>query len=187
MGILPTLENIFSGLGNMLRWWIVIAPWEQAIRVRGGKSIKTLGPGIRFRIPGLDRFFIQSTRKRYMHTPPQNVTTKDGRSITISGGTAYIIKDIGMLYDTLNAAEDVIATETQSKIAEYVTERTLEECSIGGLQSYVNEHLNLTKYGLGDVGFFVTDFVAVRTYRIITGGPRDYAYGDSLNTTAFLQ
>lgn len=145
----------------MLKWWVVIAPWEQGIRVRGGKKITTLGPGIKFRIPGLDRFFIQSTRKRYMHTPTQNVTTKDGKAVTISGGTSHIIKDIGVLYNTLNAPEDVISTETQSQIAAYVTQRTLEECSISGLQVHVNSTPHFEKYGLGGINFYVTDFVAV--------------------------
>lgn len=188
MGIMPTLENIFAGLGNMLKWWVVIAPWEQAIRVRGGKKITTLGPGIRLRIPGLDRFFVQSTRKRYMHTPPQNVTTKDGKALTISGGTSYIVRDIGILYNTLSEAEDVIVTETQALIAAYVTQNSLEECSIGGLQEYVSGRLHLGRYGLGDVNFYVTDFVAVKTFRVITGGPRDSSISfGSLNTSSEVE
>lgn len=178
------INDLISQILNLFQWWIVIAPWEGAIRVRRGKSIKVLSPGMHFRIPSLDRFFVQGTRKRYMNTPTQTVTTSDGHAITVSGGTAYSIMDIGLLYNTLRDAEDVIQIETLAKVAQFVASHTLAESRPEAIQEYVNEHLNLERYGLGDTSFLITDFVCVKTYRIINSNPKDWGSQGALNTQA---
>lgn len=177
-------NDLISQILGLLQWWIVIAPWEAAIRVRRGKHISVLQPGMHFRIPALDRFFVQGTRKRYMNTPTQTVTTKDGQALTVSGGTAYSIVDIGILYNTLRDAEDVIQIETLALVAQYVASHTLEESRPEIIQNYVNANLHLDKYGLGETSFLITDFVSVKTYRIINSNPKDYGNQGALNTQA---
>lgn len=176
------INDLISQILTLFQWWIVIAPWEGAIRVRRGKKIKVLQPGMHFRIPALDRFFVQGTRKRYMNTPTQTVTTYDGQALTVSGGTAYSIVDIGALYDTLRDAEDVIQIETLSLVAQYVASHTLEESRPEAIQSYVNANLKLERYGLGEASFLITDFVCVKTYRIINSNPKDWGSQGALNT-----
>jgi hypothetical protein len=175
--VMENIGALFSRVFDLFKWWIVIAPWEQAIRVRNGKKIKVLEAGIHFRIPGFDRFFVQSTRKRYMNTPTQAVTTSDGKAITISGGTSYSIASIGILYDTLHDPSNVIQTETQAVVAQYIAENELINCTPIKVQAHVNKSLDFGKYGLTDVEFFVTDFVAVKTYRIINSSPLDFNGG----------
>lgn len=176
------LNEVISQILNLLQWWIVIAPWEAAIRVRRGRNITTLKPGMHFRIPTLDRFFIQRTRKRYMTTPTQTVTTKDRQAVTVSGGTAYSIVDIGTLYNTLSDPEDVIQTETLALVTQYIAAHSLEEITPNSIQNHVSQNLDLNKYGLGDVSFLITDFVCVKTYRIINSNPKDWGSGQALNT-----
>jgi hypothetical protein len=177
-----SLSDVITKIMSMFQWWVVIAPWEQAIRVRHGKNIKVLKPGIHLRIPGFDRFFVQSLRKRYLNTPTQTVTTRDGKALTVSGGTAYSINDIGLLYNTLSDAEDVIQVETMATVADYVAWHNLDECRPEMLQEYVTDNLNFEQYGLTGVEFKITDFVAVRTYRLINSNPKDWSTG-VLNTT----
>lgn len=175
-------NQFVSQLLTWFQWWVVIAPWEMAIRVRHGNKIYVLSPGVHLRIPGLDRFFIQRIRKRYMTTPTQTVTTLDKQAITVSGGTAYNIADIGKLYNTLSDAEDVIQIETLACIAQYISSRNLIDITLSGLQDYVTQCLKLDQYGLGDISFCITDFVCVKTYRLIQASPKDWSSGQSLNT-----
>ena len=177
-----SISQIISQIMSWFQWWIVIAPWELAIRVRSGKTVNVLQPGIHFRIPGFDRFFVQGTRKRYINTPTQAVTTADKKTLTISGGTSYVIDDIGKLYSTLSDAEDVISIETMSLVSKYVSAHSSDEISPDSIESFVNEQLKLDRYGLGDVAFRVTDYVSVRTYRFITTNPKDYGNTVALNT-----
>lgn len=180
--VVENINAFLSRIFDIFKWWIVIAPWEQAIRVRGGRSIKKLDSGIYFRIPGLDRFFVQSIRRRYLTTPTQAVTTLDGKAITISGGIAYSIKDIGVLYDTLQDPVSVIQTETRAIISNYIAANDFGKCNPKDLQEHVNSSIDFRMYGLDSVEFYITDFVAVRTYRIINSGPLDWNSGE-LNTT----
>lgn len=180
--MLNGLNDLLSQILNLFQWWIVIAPWETAIRVRRGKNISVLKSGVHFRIPSLDRFFVQGTRKRYMNTPTQTVTTKDGHAVTVSGGTAYSIADMALLYDTLRDAEDVIQIETLALVAQYIAGHTLDASRPEMIQQYVNDNLKLERYGLEAAGFLITDFVCVRTYRIINSNPKDWGSGQRLTT-----
>lgn len=174
--MLTGFNELISQVLGMFQWWIVIAPWEMAIRVRRGHKTTVLGPGMHFRIPALDRFFVQRVRKRYMNTPTQTVTSKDRQAITISGGTAYEITDIGKLYNTLSDPEDVIQIETLTLVAGYISAYRLEDLTINDIQTYVTKELDLEIYGLGNTSFLVTDFFCVKTYRLIQGGPKERDY-----------
>lgn len=178
--MLSGLSDILNQIVNLFQWWIVIAPWEGAIRVRRGNKIKVLGPGIHMRVPALDRFFVQTMRKRYMNTPTQTVTTLDRQAVTVSGGTAYKISDIGALYNSLSAAEDVIQIETMALVTEYIATRYISDITPDKIQNYVGANLRLERYGLTDVEFCVTDFVVVKTYRIINSNPKDWSSSAAL-------
>lgn len=180
--MLTGFNEFISQILGLFQWWIVIAPWEAVIRVRRGNRTAVLAPGIHFRIPVLDRFFIQQSKKRYMNTPTQTVTTKDRQAVTVSGGTAYSVVDISVLYNSLSDADDVIQVETLALVAEYIAAHDLADVSPERIQAYVTEHLKLERYGLGDVSFLITDFVCVRTYRIINTNPKDWQVGGLQHT-----
>ena len=174
--MLSGFNDLLSQILGLFQWWIVIAPWEMAIRVRRGRKMSVLLPGMHLRIPALDRFFVQRVKKRYMNTPTQTVTTIDKQAVTVSGGTAYSIVDIGLLYSTLSDPEDVIQIETLALVAQFIAEHTLDQISPSGIQDHVTQHLQLERYGLGDTSFLVTDFVCVKTYRLIQSSPKERDY-----------
>ena len=39
--ILDLIREFF----RLFQWWVIIAPWEQAVRVRAGKHLTLLQPG----------------------------------------------------------------------------------------------------------------------------------------------
>lgn len=180
--MLTGLNDFISQILSLFQWWIVVAPWESAIRVRRGRNITVLQPGIHFRIPSLDRFFVQRTRKRFINIPTQTVTTLDRQALTVSGGTAFSITDIGKLYNTLSDPEDVIQVETLGLVARFVAAHNMKDTHPENIQDYVNENIHLEQYGMGGVAFVVTDFVCVKTYRIIQGGPKDWSANAALST-----
>lgn len=181
---MSALQQILNSLTGLFRWWIVVAPWEQAVRVRLGKHVKVLGAGIFWRIPGLDVVYRQSVRRRFSSIPTQTVTTRDGKAVTVSGALAYYIADIGTLYNTLHHAEDTIQTDAAALVARFVRDCDLADCTPGAVEASVNAALDLVRYGIGGAEFAVTDFVAVKTYRLMMGSPKDYSNGEgSLMTT----
>lgn len=180
---MTSIRELFRELGNLLRWWVMVAPWEQAVRVRLGKHVRVLGAGVHLRIPFVDRVFRQTIRRRYATVPTQTVTTTDGRTVTVSGTIGYEIRDVGRLYNTLHHAQEALQSETQGRVARFISARAYDECRPPVIEAHVLEAMDLGRYGMGGLEFFITDFAAPMTVRLIQGSPRDWTDGDHLNTT----
>lgn len=177
-----TFASLLKSLIDLFRWFVTVAPWEAGLRVRLGNRVKVLEPGPYLKIPVIDRVFVQSTRLRFSAVPSQTLTTADGKALTVAGAIGYEIRDIRLLYDTLHHAEAAIESEAQGLISEFVVTHCLADCTPSVMQEEVVSSLQLEKYGLGGVKFIITTFVSVKTYRLITGEPRDYTTGPSLQT-----
>ena len=162
--------QVSSAIKGLFQWWVLLAPWEQALRVRCGKKVAELGGGLHLRIPLLDRFFVQSVRLRITDCPIQTVTTKDGSTITLKAQLGYRIENLKLLYDTLHDAEGTIMNIAQMEIADHVCENTVVDLGITEIVSAAQDGLaeRLAAYGLGDVSVSITDFAIVKTYRLIT-------------------
>lgn len=175
-----SVRELLNQLLNLFRWWVIVVPWEQGVRVRLGKHVTVLRAGAHFRVPVLDKVYKQSVRRRFSITGVQTLTTSDGQALTISGELGYAISDILRLYDTLHHAEDSIESEVRALVADFVAGQTLSECRPAALMEAVNTALDLSKYGLTSSYWYVSTFAAVKTYRLLQGEPRDWARGGSL-------
>lgn len=178
-----SLRQLFDAIRDLLVWWIVVAPWEQAIRVRLGKRVELLSPGIHLRIPFVDRIYLQSVRTRISSLPPQTLTTKDGKALTIAVSLRYAISDLLTLYNTLHHAEGTLANIVLGAVGEFVMDHVLADCQPRDIGSWVCDHINLDRYGLKDAAVTVMTFASVRTYRLIMGDGQAWLAGDYLDTT----
>lgn len=175
------LQSFMSRFAEAFRWLWILQPWEQALRVRGGKKIVKFHGGLHFKIPYLDYIFSQNCRMRLSEVPSQTVTTLDGKSITLSGALAYRVDDVEPLYTKLHMAEETLSRKTQGIISSYIAWHHFSDCSPKHVMEYVDEHLQLGGYGLADVEFILKDFAVVKTYRFITGDVESYM-SNSLQT-----
>ena len=176
-------REIFNAIIRMFTWLVVIAPWEQAVRVRLGKHVRILIAGVHLRIPFIDRIYRQSIRRRITLLGMQTLTTKDDVAVTISGAVGYEIVDLLKLYQTLHDADDTIAFETLGLISSFVITHNLADCRAESVQEYVVSKMNLESYGLGKQEFFLTGFAVVKTYRLLQGGVREWKAEPALMTT----
>ena len=164
-----------------LRFWVIVAPWEQAIRVRCGRYAKVLLGGIYFKIPVLDTVVIQSIRLRVCNTARQTVMSQDGRSITFSGSIGYSIENIEIVYNTLHHAEDTIMQLVRNILAEDISTHISLECTLEDIIQRTATKLDLEKFGLGQVKLYITELTIAKTYRII-GDYGSGLYGSALST-----
>lgn len=176
------IRELIQQIGELFTWVIVVAPWESALRIRLGNRVSVLGAGCWFRIPFIDRIYRQSIRRRMSLIAPMVLTTTDGKTISVGAFLGYSIGDIHLMYDALHHAEATIEAEVSSMIAEVVTRNQLQGCLPPAIEDHVRKTLNLSKYGLRDVEFFVSNFAATKTYRLITGEMRNWMRGSELNT-----
>ena len=174
--MLDQIGRIISAFFRLFRWWIVIMPWELALRIRFGNKICDLGPGIHWAIPYVHAIFKQSVRFRVTGLPMQTLTTLDGHTITLAATVSYCVSDLRKLYDTLHNAEDTIRNLAENVIAQYVVTHALIDCDPEKIAAQATALIDLSKYGLGCQGIRLSDYARVKTYRIIQGG-RDMLWG----------
>jgi regulator of protease activity HflC (stomatin/prohibitin superfamily) len=154
-------------LTDLLKWWIVIMPWEQGLRVRLGNRVTVLSPGMHLRIPFIDSTYKQTTRMRIISLPIQTLTTVDGKTLTVTAVLAYTIGDLQTLYQTVHQPEGTIANLVLSEIAKCVSSHTLAECSAASVEAHATDALRLGIHGLNGTQVRVVGYVVARTYRII--------------------
>lgn len=165
------LQTILERFAEAFKWWFVLQPWEQALRVRAGRWITKFEGGVHFRIPYLDYIFRQNCRLRITDIPQQTITNLSDETFTIAGALRYRVEDVTPLYTHLHMAENTLAQTVQSRVADYVASACGEECAPHTIQAVVNEEIRdrFEKYGLAEVKYLLTDYARVRTYRIIMG------------------
>lgn len=161
------LTTIFHAMSQPLKWWVVVAPWEQGIRVRLGKEAITLNPGIHFRIPFLDRIYVQSIRLRIVTSGNLTVSTSDGKVVTTRLTVKFAIKDVKLLYNTVANPETTLINHVSSLAAEYISRTTSTDLSHKSLNEYVDGKLDLGSWGLSEVLVNIIDFAFTRTYRLM--------------------
>jgi hypothetical protein len=162
------LEVLQKTLGEVLTWWVIVAPWEQALRVRGGRHVRTLGPGIYLRIPFIDMVYRQTVRRRVCTLPTQTMTTRDRKTITLGATVGYVIADIRLLYNTLHDAEATLINIAAQTIAEAVSTRDLLELTPATVAQLASDRLSFDRFGLSECSVQITDWAVIRAYRLIS-------------------
>ena len=170
------LGQLFNKLGQMFNWVFIVVPWEQAIRVRMGKTITMLNAGIHFQIPFIDRVYIQNVRERVTATTSQTLTTRDGVTISLCAALRFEIVDIRPLYTRLHQANQTICQIVEGAFSEYIITNDVEACIPEKIIAFVKAQIDLSEYGLNLTALFLTDFAKVRTYRLIQGDLNRYAH-----------
>lgn len=162
-----SIRELLDYILNVFKFWIIIQPWERAIRTRFGKHQKLLTAGTHFRIPFMDNFYIQCVRLRVVNLPMQNLTSKDFKTITLNGSCGYEISNIETLYNTMYEPEATISNIIMGTIADYIYTNNVADIKPEDVEREVIKKLNLSKYGLNVSYFKMVNFAVVRTYRLI--------------------
>lgn len=172
------LGQLIGKFGQLFNWVFVVVPWQRAIRVRMGKTITVLEPGIHFQVPFIDHVYIQNIRERVASTSAQALTTRDGITITLCAALRFEIVDIKPMYTHLHQASDTICQIVEGVFSEYIITNDVADCTPEKVLSFVRSKVDLSKYGLNLTSLFLTDFVRVKTYRFIQGGLDRYTTAD---------
>jgi len=161
------LSTIFQTMSQPFRWWVVVAPWEEGIRVRLGKTAVALAPGIHLRIPFLDRVYVQSIRLRIITSGSRTVSTLDKKVVTFTLAVRFAIRDVKQLYNTISDPENTLLNHVSASAAEYISQTNSDCLSHKGLEDHVSRDIINEDWGLSDVSAHVIDFAIARTYRLI--------------------
>ncbi len=167
--ITPWISTFLQSASRPFKWWVVVAEWEQGVRVRLGKNTKLLLPGPHFRIPFLDRVFVQTTRTQVTNVESQTVSTLDGKTITYSVGIRFNVKDVKAMYNTFADLNGAMAQDAVAAVSDFVSSSNLADVSPAQINNYVMQHMTSYEF-LGDFQVRILGFCVVRTYRLLSGG-----------------
>lgn len=172
------LTQLLSGFAKPFKWWVVVAPWERGVRVRLGKTATELTPGPHWRIPFLDRIYVQSIRLRTIYETNQTVSTADHKVVTVSFAVQLVVADIIKLYNAVYNPEVTLATLVMGEVARVIAATSSTEITPVLLTERVNAMLpTIANWGLAELRFELVGFAFVRTYRILN---TDYRIGAGL-------
>ncbi len=179
-GILSAIQQLF---GHVI-FWIMVQPWEQAIRVRAGKHVRRLPPGLHLRVPILDEVHKQSVRMRCCLIPTQTLSSADGHTLIVGATLGYAIADVELLYRGLHHAEDTVSQLAASFIAAEVFGLQRDAARPDGIGLAATARLKdtLAPLGFADVSVRITDFAFVRAFRLVQEGR--WMNGSALRTEA---
>jgi len=172
MTLVQLLQQFFR---SVFQWWVTVAPWEQGVRVRFGKHVELLPPGIHIRLPFVHQVFVQPTRLRAHYVEPQTLTTRDGKTIVLAAALRYDVVDVLKLYSRVHNAHDTISQRIQGVLASHAFTRNIADLVPADMAKLVLSSIDLSEYGIRVSAFELTNFAVVRVYRLINGDVGTYS------------
>lgn len=98
----------------------IIDEWEEAIVLRNGKYIKTVKPGLYFKMPFFDSVWKHATITQSIDIPPQSITTADNKNVVVKGIIRFTIVDIKAFLLTITQPQDVLTDTTGGMIRDII-------------------------------------------------------------------
>ena len=170
------LSRLFQGI----RPYVIVLPWERAVRVRCGKWTKVTGPGLRFRLPYFDDYVIVNTRLRIIPTSAQTISTRDGKPVTIVAYVGFRIIDPMRAMMRLQNPDASCAAFAATVVSRYITEHDAAAIRIAEMERALVQALTeFSREGFEFEFVSVVDYVIVRTYRLLSEQGRVGVWGDS--------
>jgi len=149
------------------RIFFIVMPWEQAIRVRLGCRVKSLGQGFHWKLPYFDRVFVQNTRLHVVSTCSQTLEDESGRPTALIACIGFVIDDLLKVYRSVQFLDEALYSWASAEIAEHIeeklTRRKIEALVVAGLEKKAEE------WGVRVEFCRLTDYAHVRVFRLMQG------------------
>lgn len=146
----------------------IINEWEGGIHMRGGKFLRVVEPGIRFKFPFIDHIWVAYTVAQTVDLLPQTLTTKDGKNIVLKGIVRYKVNDPKKYLMSVNSARDVLVDTVQGIIKQIIENYTWG--SDVELNDLITEKSGpiVEVWGIKIESVTLVDFGIIRTYRLMS-------------------
>lgn len=156
-----------QGLVRPIKPFCTVTPWEQGVRVRFGKHVDLLGPGMHWKLPFLDSVTVLPIRVRVASMPTQTAMTRDGKAVSIGLALQYQIEDVERVFRSVHHPEQTLTFWVQGAVGDLIRTLDAGEITPERVRSAVVQQIDAHSMGLGAFQVFVTDLAIVKTYRLL--------------------
>ena len=126
-GLIRVLEWLAQIWSQHLSPFIVLSDYEEGIVLRMGRYKKNLIKGINFKMPLMDYTMTVIVTKDTYHVANVNVTTIDGKTISVGSIVEFNIVDVKKYFLDVNEAQSNAHDITRGVIADYLSDCEWEE------------------------------------------------------------
>ena len=163
------IELIVTFIHDFLPFKIV-NQWEEGVKLKFGKFIKVVGPGLNWKIPFFEQVWVTPVITQTVNLKSQTVTTLDEKSVVLSSIVRYQIHDVQKFLLGVMHANDVLVDTTQGIIRDIVENTTWND--LVDLTKNVTPEVNeqVKKWGITVELISFPDLGEITTYRIISDG-----------------
>lgn len=154
------------GIIQGLRPFVIVLPWEQAVRVRLGSRVRLIGPGLHLKLPWLDVVTLFNSRLR-VALSTQTLTTEDGHILTIALLIGFRIVDPLTAMLRMQQPETTCGSLAASAAAGFVQSKTKVALACVELERHVMSSLSTDGMGVEFDFVRVRDFAYAKAYRFL--------------------
>ena len=148
----------------------IVDQWEGGVHLRVGKFYKVVYPGLNWKIPFFDKFWVTPVITQTVNLSPQTLTTMDEKSIVLTTIVRYHIFNVQSFLLNVMHANDVLIDMTQGIIRDIVETTNWED--LVDLTNLVTPEVNkeVIEWGIVVEAVKFPDLGEIKTYRIISDG-----------------
>lgn len=126
-GLIRVFQWIAEIWSQHLSPFVVLSDYEEGVILRMGKYQKNLVKGVNFKMPLMDYTMTVVVTKDTYHVANVNVTTIDGKTISVGSIVEFNIVDVKKYFLDVNEAQSNAHDITRGIIADYLSDCEWEE------------------------------------------------------------
>ncbi len=168
------LVEMLTCVISKLPQFVTIPPDEQAIVLRFGKYVKTLGEGghYLFHWPLIHTVMSVVCTRQLIDIDKQDILTSDGSSITLNASVEYVIDEPYKALLSVNDYDEQLQEFAGDLFRQAIMSREIEECieQIEDIKLEVFEGLEEEadkQYGISVLEVYIPTFTRAKTIRLI--------------------
>lgn len=170
MGFEKLIDLVVQFL-EFFRFCTIIDCYERGVRLRFGKFVKELDPGLHFQWPFfIDSILNENVVPKLYQLATQSIMTRDGTPIAAGAVICYQIRSIEKALLEVDTVQHAVADACQSTVAEEILSATWDEVRAPEFSERLTTACRKRgfRYGVEIMSVRFCELAPVRNYRTIT-------------------
>jgi membrane protease subunit HflK len=171
MGIEKLIDLIIQFL-EFFRFCTIIDCYERGVRLRFGKFVGELEPGLHWQWPfNVDNILNESVVTKVYNPPTQAIITGDGKTVIIGIIVAHSIRSIKKALLEVSDVHDAVRDACIATVAEMVKHSSADEIVSEGFSNRLTIECRKRgwRFGVEIESVRICELTAARTYRVVGG------------------